>query len=121
MKRLRLLSLATFATIALFFVPSPAQEAPVDFEKAGQIMARARNGEIVSAADRAYIERAKQAKPPPPAGKKRRARHRRSGRNLSRRYPSSAPRPTKLRMVDSTVAAATPRPPLTSPPRWVRP
>ena len=70
MKRLRLLSLATFATIALFFVPSPAQEAPVDFEKAGQIMARARNGEIVSAADRAYIERAKQAKPPPPAGKK---------------------------------------------------
>ena len=71
MKTHRLLRLASFATVALFSVPlpAPAQEAPVDFEKARVIMERARKGETVSAEDRAYVDRAKQAKQKQTAGK----------------------------------------------------
>ncbi|MDP3071839.1 MAG: hypothetical protein Q8N18_16220 [Opitutaceae bacterium] len=46
-----------------------AQEAPVDFEKARRIFERARNGETLSSEDRAYVERAKQAKQKQPAAK----------------------------------------------------
>jgi hypothetical protein len=46
-----------------------AAEPPVDFEKARAIMERGRRGEAVSAEDRAYVERAKQAKQKQPAGK----------------------------------------------------
>ena len=71
MKIRRLLPLAAFASLATFSFPplAPAQEAPVDFEKARQIMERGRRGETVSAEDRAYVERAKQAKQKQPAGK----------------------------------------------------
>ncbi|MEO6244073.1 MAG: hypothetical protein ABIQ12_01450, partial [Opitutaceae bacterium] len=44
-------------------------EAPVDFEQARTIMERGRRGEVVSVEERAYVERAKQAKQKQPAGK----------------------------------------------------
>ena len=58
-------TLAVFATSSA----APAPETPVDFEKAREIFARSSRGEPVSAEDRAYVERAKQAKQKQPAGK----------------------------------------------------
>ncbi len=49
--------------------PAQAQETPVDFEKARAIIERAQRGETVSPQDRAYVERAKQAKQQHPASK----------------------------------------------------
>lgn len=69
----RLLRAVFFAstTLAVFATApdSPAAETPVDFEKAREIFARASRGEPVSAEDRAYVERAKQAKQKQPAAK----------------------------------------------------
>lgn len=49
------------AMLALF-VPVFAQEPPIDFEKARQIMERGKSGEKVTAEDRAYVQRAMKAK-----------------------------------------------------------
>ena len=59
------------AGLAVFLGSSAAQaqETPVDFEKARAIIERAQRGETVSPQDRAYVERAKQAKQKQPAGK----------------------------------------------------
>ncbi len=61
--------LAGLALCSVLTLAAHAQEPPVDFEKARQIMERNRRGEAVSAEDRAYVERAKQAKQKQPAGK----------------------------------------------------
>lgn len=54
---------------SLLTLAARAQEPPIDFERARQIMERNRRGEAVSAEDRAYVERAKQAKQKQGAGK----------------------------------------------------
>ena len=64
MKRLAGLVFCSVLTLA-----AHAQESPVDFERARQIMERGRKGETISAEDRAYVERAKQAKQKQAGGK----------------------------------------------------
>ncbi|MBL9187731.1 MAG: hypothetical protein JNK23_09655 [Opitutaceae bacterium] len=61
--------IAGLIVCSLIAIVARAQEAPVDFEKARRIFERARNGETLSAEDRAYVERAKQAKQKQPAAK----------------------------------------------------
>ncbi len=69
----RSLRAALFSGATLAFLGSAiathAAEAPVDFEKAREIFARASRGETVSAEDRAYVDRAKQAKQKQSPGK----------------------------------------------------